>query len=175
VTLANNTTQAYGTIGLNDSGGQMNEFTGYTKWTFQMIPLTSTVPSGFQVAILGTVSPWAYLTWEAALAGYAPAAWIASNNQPAPQLQGLGNGRTLPVPIARQGYSNASGFIPGCNPWEWVLLPGPSDSSGTGVIANPMTTNSPLFNCSLPLESVRAIVVAQGTAGTVRIVAEAVP
>jgi hypothetical protein len=176
VALANNTTQAYGTNGSNDSCGQMVEARNYTKWSFQLLPLSETLPTGFQVALLGTISPWAYLTWEMMLAGQGPAAVLAQRSQPPPQYPATPAGRTIPLPTAYPGFSNAAGFFPGIQPWEWFLLPGPSEQSGAGGAANPLTTNAPFFTYTLgPIIAVRAIVVAQGTAGAVRVVASAVP
>lgn len=175
VTLANGTTQAYGTAGVNDSGGLMFEARNYTKWTFQLVPTSSTLPTGFQVALLGTTSPWAYLTWESALTGTAPSSYLAANAQPPPQYPGQPQGRTFPVPTAYPGVTNATGFFPGVQPWEWFLLPGPSETSSSGAMANPLTTTSPFFTCGLPVIAVRAVLVQAGTAGQVRVVCTAVP
>ena len=175
VTVANGTTQAYGTIGLNDSGGQMMEATGYTKWVFQLISTSSTLPVGYAVTILCSCSPTVQITWTAASHGVASAAYNASRRIAPPQISGLPNGVTLPLATAYQGISNASGFVPGVQPWEWHVMPGPSEQGGTGQIANPMTVASPFFIASFPVDAVRVVLSTIGSAGSIRVVAKAVP
>jgi hypothetical protein len=47
---------AYGTIGVNDSGGMMFYCAGFTKWTFQLIG-PGVNSAGVSVAIYGTLDP----------------------------------------------------------------------------------------------------------------------
>lgn len=59
---------------------------------------------------------------------------------------------------------------------SWRLLPGPSEASGTGGIANPMTDTTPLFQFKGTLIAVRAVVTAVNLpSGNVSVVVEATP
>jgi len=59
---------------------------------------------------------------------------------------------------------------------SWFVLPGPSEQSGTGTIANPMTPATPLFQFSGTLLAVRAVLTSvTAAAGSVQVAVEAVP
>jgi len=151
---------AYGTMGANESGGKMTEGIAFSKWVFHLVPLTSTALSGISVTVYGTISPFAYLTFQGVVV----------------------NGQT-PFPIVPQqgpnfapGYTNATGFVPGIPPWEWFPVPGPSEQGGTGNISNPLTASSPLLFSTLPLVAVRVVVTSALTgAGAARVYGFAVP
>jgi hypothetical protein len=49
-------TAAYGTIGLNDSGGLLHTLAGFTKWRFQIIGAGATT-AGYSISIYGTLDP----------------------------------------------------------------------------------------------------------------------
>lgn len=56
--------------------------------------------------------------------------------------------------------SGQDGWSSPCPASSWFALPGPSEQSGTGAIANPLTSTTPLLVVSLPLVAVRAVVTA---------------
>lgn len=59
---------------------------------------------------------------------------------------------------------------------SWFLLPGPSEQTGTGTIANPMTGTAPVFQFSGSLLAVRAVLTASATpAGSITVAVLAVP
>lgn len=62
---------------------------------------------------------------------------------------------------------------------SWRVLPGPSEQSGTGGIANPLTSTTPFFQYSGTLVAVRVVLTAVGTlAGsipTISVAVEATP
>lgn len=163
--LANQGLASYGTIGVNDSGGQMLEAIGYSKWGFQLVADSSTALSGFQVLLLGTLSPYAYLTWTNANQGQTP--YPTANT-------GTGVGKNW-LPTWQYGVTNNASFNPGVQPWEWVPIPGPSEQSGTGNIANPLTETTPLLFTTSPWVAVRAVVVATPTTGVARVYGFAIP
>jgi hypothetical protein len=148
---------------------------GFSKWRFQMVPLTSTVPTGFAVSIYGTISYTAYTTWENTMGPNpsAPAAWLAAQQQ-AGQAWSTQNFKNW-QPVSLPGISNAAGFVPGIQPWEWVLIEAPSENTGTGMVTNPMTPSAPLLVTTAHWMAVRAVLTTAGTAGAVRIVAQAIP
>jgi len=146
---------AYGTIGVNDSGGVAAEGRNYSKQTFTLIPVGSTALTNVQVAIYGTNSPDADQTFWNALQG------PGSHYNGGTRVYG---GSTA-VPIQPQGFTDAAGYYPGFPSAAWVLLPSPSEQSGTGPVANPLTPQAPLLVCSTPWQSVRAVVVS-ATNGT---------
>lgn len=152
-------TLAYGTMLLNDSGGQMFEGIAFSKWMFQLAQLGTTTLTGVSVTIYGTISPFAYSTWVNGNLGQTP--------YPT-QIAQAG-------PIAVPGVTNVAPYNPGVQPWEWFPIPGPSEQAGTGTIANPMTTTSPLLTTNIPLIAVRAVVTGAVTAGVARVYAFAIP
>jgi hypothetical protein len=150
---------AYGTLNVNDSGGQATEGIGYSKWVFHLVATDATALSSLSVTMLGTISPFAYSTFTGVMGG----------KTPTPQVPQVG-------PAYAPGYSNATGFVPGVAPWEWFIIPGPSEQSGTGNIANPLTAYTPLLYTSMPLVAVRAVVTSALTGnGTARVYGFAVP
>ena len=144
---------AYGTIGVNDSGGCAAEGRNFSKQTFTLIPVGSTALTNIQVAIFGTNSPDADQTFWNAMQG------------PGSMLGGGTYGGSTAVPISPQGFTNAAGYYPGFPSSGWVLIPAPSEQSGTGGVANPLTPQSPLLNSATVFQSVRAVVVS-ATNGT---------
>lgn len=59
---------------------------------------------------------------------------------------------------------------------SWFLLPAPSDQSGTGSDANPLTSTNPLLNVSRPLVAVRAVLTGvTAPAGSCQVIGFAVP
>lgn len=59
---------------------------------------------------------------------------------------------------------------------SWVKIPGPSEQSGTGSIANPMTAAVPLLYTSQPFAAIRAVLTGVAApSGTVRVVGFAIP
>lgn len=59
---------------------------------------------------------------------------------------------------------------------SWVILGGPSEQSGTGLIANPITATTPTFDFSGSLLAVRAVLTAVAApSGIFTVNAEAVP
>ena len=47
---------AYGTIGVNDSGGLLHYLAGFTKWRFQLTGPGASIP-GYAVSLYGTLDP----------------------------------------------------------------------------------------------------------------------
>jgi hypothetical protein len=162
---------AYGTIGQNDSGGQMVEAQGYSKWAIQLVPLNSTALVGFAFSIYISLSPNAYLTWEAVCQGATPYSVSPPSRLPNPPRQNI----ILPQPQYNLGFSNAAGFYPGTQPWEWVLAEAPSTQGGAGPTANPMTPTAPLLYINYPFEAIRVCLTTIGSAGACRLVAKAIP
>ena len=92
-------------------------------------------------------------------------------------------GTTDPVAYAQwrashdpQAYFNRVGGAPVLPPTSWVLLPGPSEQTGTGVVGNPLTSSAPFFQFSGAIVGVRAVLTASAAAaGTATIAVEAIP
>ena len=152
-----NPNTTYGTIGFNDSGGVCGEARNFKQWTFALEQATTSgALSNISVTLYGTVNPAAWQTW-----------WNA--------IQGRNNYGANP-PLAIQGITNAAGYVPGIPPQTWFPLPGPSEQSGTGGIANPITPVTPLLTVNMPLVLVRAVVTAASTpTGTFHVSCTAVP
>jgi hypothetical protein len=163
VTAVTTPLTGYGTMLSNDSGGQMLEAIGFSKWMFHLVALTSTALTGIGVTLYGTISPNAYNTFtNVNLYGQTP-----TPNSP---FIGAGTG-----PVAVSGINNNAAFSPGVQPWEWFAIPGPSEQAGTGTIANPLTSTQPLLFSTIPLVAVRAVVTSAATAGVGRVLAFAIP
>lgn len=58
---------------------------------------------------------------------------------------------------------------------SWFLLPGTAESTGTGVMTNPLVPATPFLYVSMPLIAVRAVLTTIGTGGSVNILAFAIP
>ena len=164
----------YGTIGYNDSGWQMTEAAGYTKWTIQLVPLSSTTLVGYAFSVYATISPNAYATFEGVQRGITPYPVIQVGTYPG---QPAGKQHVLiPQAQAQFGYGNAAlGFFPGIQPWECVLAPGPSEQGSTGPTANPITPSAPITQISGAFDAVRVVLTTIGSAGACRVVCKAVP
>lgn len=102
------------------------------------------------------------------------------------QKIGAGTGYTVTLlgtinPAAYQAYTNGGAGDPigtsAIPASDWFVLPGPSEQSGTGIIANPLTDTTPILTVSMPLVAVRAVLTAvSGTqSGVAQIVGFAVP
>lgn len=102
--------------------------------------------TGYSVSCYGTIDPVAYGIWR----------------------QSFNPGQAIPgVP------GSAKNSLPATS---WFLLPGPSEQTGTGGIANPLTGTSPLLTVSLPLLAVRVVLTGSATpVGGVSVAVEAVP
>jgi hypothetical protein len=136
------------------------EARGFTKWTFSLIQTGTVALAGYQVTILGTMDPNANQTWWYAVQGRTPSGVSALPAGGSPSQLG----------------SAALGYYPGIPTTSWFVLPGPSEQSGTGVIANPLTPANPVFTCNLPLNMVRAVVTANSAAtGSFNVAALAIP
>ena len=148
---------AYGTIsnaqgkalpGGNDSGLWGVAAKGFTKWVFQLLGGIT----GVSVTIYGTFDPNAYLVYTANAANDGPTTGTFYQ-------QGTTVGSTVSVPAS-----------------SWFALPGPSEASGTGGIANPLTSTTTLLVSSLPLVAVRAVVTTVATpTGNGSVIGFAVP
>jgi hypothetical protein len=121
-------TTGYGTIGVNDSGIQMLEAIGLTKWVFLLGGATNL--SGWSVTIYGTIDSVAYQAWQPA-------------NYSAAGLYGQSTGGPRGSTVVSAG--------------SWFVLPGPSEQGTTGSIGNPLTSTTPILTSSLPLVAVRAV------------------
>jgi hypothetical protein len=136
-----------------DSGIQMLSGAGFTKWVFQLAGpgANASGSAAFGVSLYGTVD-----------------AGILSQVYSNPAQVGGFN----PV----NAEANLT-MIPG---YDWFLLPGPSEQSGTGTMANPMVTSSTggtMLYVSMPLIAVRAVLTTAPTTGTapLRVLGFAVP
>jgi hypothetical protein len=107
---------------------------GFSKWVFQMLG-PGAAAAGYSVTILGTIDPGI----------------LASVNMMT-QPNTFGSGSDL---------AGNRTVIPATS---WFALPGPSEQSGTGTIANPMVSGTTtVFICALPLVAVRAVLTTIGT------------
>jgi hypothetical protein len=132
----------------NDSGVFGCAAMAFTKWAFQLLGNTA----GISVSLYGTLDYNAYLVYTAnsGVEGYTTGSQYLA-------------GTVIRAPVSVPASS-------------WFLLPGPSEQSGTGSIANPLTGAVPVFTCSLPLVAVRAVVTASaGPSGQGSVIAFAVP
>lgn len=143
------------TIG-TDSGVQMLTAVGFTKWTFAIIGpgAYAAATAAFNIAIYGTI--------DQSLLGqsYATASTTSST----------------------QGHDpNFTASLTAVNVNSWFLLPGVSESTGTGTITNPLTTSATgpnILVVSMPLVAVRAVLYSTApTTGTapITVVGFAVP
>jgi hypothetical protein len=157
-------TATYGTIGVNDSGGWCGEGRGFSKGSFQLIPIGSGLV-GVTVQLFVCTSPDAWQTWWNAIQG------------PGSPFSGRPYGGPSAVNLPVQGFTNAAaGYVPGVDPQAWTPMPGPSEQGGTGGIANPLTTTTPFLVTSFPKGAVRAVVTAvAGGAGRFSVSAELIP
>jgi len=134
--------------GGNDSGLWGCAAMGFTKWVFQLLGTLT----GVSVTIYGTIDPNAYLVYTANAANDGPTTGTL-------YIPGTALGQAVSVPAS-----------------SWFALPGPSEASGTGGIANPLTATTTLLVSSLPLVAVRAVVTtAAAVTGTGSVVGFAVP
>ena len=75
-----------------------------------------------------------------------------------------------------QAYAGRVGGAPTLPASSWFLIDAPSAQTGTGSIANPMTSTSPLMQYKEPLIAVRAVLTASSAAsGTVNVNVLATP
>lgn len=110
----------------------MIEAIGLKTIMFQLVgPGAAT--AGYSVTAFGTIDPAAYdLAW-----GFA-----GDPNTNRPAVKAVGKGAT------------------GLPTTSWVVLPGPAEQAGTGVMGNPMVTGqSPILKVDLPLVAVRVVAV----------------
>lgn len=137
---------AYGTLGVNDSGAFVTPI-GLQTYTFQIIqpplgtpaPTGAVAPTGYEVTIFGTIDPIAYQAYE--LNGGSDAfTSVTGTNGPLYAV-------TLAVPAT-----------------SWAPLPGPSEQTGTGTSANPMTATGMFFQAKIALVAVRAVLTAVNSA-----------
>lgn len=129
------------TVG-TDSGIQMLQAAGYTKWTFQLVGpgVTAATTAAFSISIYGTIDP----------------------NILQQSYQTAGN---YPSSVGKDPSFTAS--LTAIPATSWFLLPGPSEQTGTGSITNPLTTAAAgptILTASMPLVAVRAVLT--GTAPT---------
>lgn len=75
------------------------------------------------------------------------------------------------------GSPTAAADIVTAFPNSWQQAPGPSEQTGTGAIANPMTANVPFFQFKGSVEAIRVVAAASGgvATGAFRVAAMAVP
>jgi hypothetical protein len=156
----------YGTIGQNDSGWWAVEAKSFTRWMFKLEQFGATTLTGIAVTIYAAISPNVLQTYRNALLGPR----TQSGPWP-PPMSGQNEGQSLyggpgaGVVVKPYGMSNATGFVPGIQPWDGFILDAPSQQSGTGQVANPMTPQAPILVSSWPLIAVRAVVTSDLTAG----------
>jgi hypothetical protein len=134
--------------GGNDSGVWGCAAMGFTKWVFQLLGNLT----GISVTLYGTIDPNAYLVYTAnsGVDGFTTGSLYLGG---APQRSAVA------VPAS-----------------SWFVLPGPSEQTGTGSIANPLTSTTPLFVASMPLVAVRAVVTTStAAAGNGSVIGFAVP
>lgn len=129
----------------------MAEGIGMKTWQFQMIGAGATA-SGYTVTLYGTFDPAAYNLYYR-LGQYAP-------NLVAPNTTGRG-----------------SVLLPSTS---WIILPGASEQSGTGLSQNPMTSGSGGFTSqvlvvSLALVAVRAVASVATPTGDIQVLGFAIP
>lgn len=129
----------YGTIGWNDSGARLFSFRGFTKPSFQICPQPPQYP------------------------------YSSNNTTLLPNGWGISVYYTLDKTLNTiQNNSNKSGGISLDGSTQlpigsWILLPGPSDQSGTGVDANPMLSGTnPILSASRAAAAFRVVVTSVG-------------
>ena len=118
-----------------DSGIQMVEAIGCKEFTFQIIG-PGAASTGYSITCYGTVDQAAYAY------GKAPGQTtvVYPNTAQQSTIVGQGKGSTALATTS------------------WVVLPGPSEQSGTGVMGNPMLSGSAqILKVSLTLVAVRCV------------------
>ena len=128
-------------VGL-DSGIQMTEAIGCKEFTFQLVGPGANA-AGYSVTCYGTTDQAAYAYGKAVNPSQPT---IVYPNTPAQQtIYGQGKGSTA-LPIT-----------------SWVVLPGPSEQSGTGVMGNPMVSGSAqILKVTLLLVAIRVVATLTG-------------
>ncbi len=100
------------------------------------------------------------------------------------QLVGGGTGYSVSVygtidPTAYLSYTQhygSDGFEGSVPATSSGLLPAPSEQSGTGNMANPLTSTALFLYCNMPLVAVRAVLTASATpTGSVSLIGFAIP
>lgn len=91
----------YGTIGVNDSGLQLCEAQGFTKWTFQLLG----GGTGYSVSLYGTSDPVAIGQWRASFNPQAPKYTLPASSW-----------FLLPGPAEQTGTGTIANPMTGTNP-----------------------------------------------------------
>lgn len=163
---------SYGTIGFNDSGWCFSEGAKFSKVTFTLEPVGGSTVTGVAISIYGSNSPIIRATWWNALQGPRTAASTVPSIAAGNSLYG-GPGAVQNLPL--QGMTNAAGYVPGIPPTHGVLIPGPTEQSGTGGIANPITVAIPILSTFVPFSAWRAVVTTAQTGGTFNLAIQGIP
>jgi hypothetical protein len=132
-------------------------------------------------AVAGTVDSGAigieaalYQSWSFSIVNDAAATAALANCSVI--IYGSNDRRILDYWRANVGNPNLPANIVTAFPNSWVQLPGPSEQSGTGSSANPMTETAPFFLFKGSLIAVRAVLAMNASlTGSVRVTAEAGP
>jgi hypothetical protein len=78
--------------------------------------------------------------------------------------------------LGSAAFPGNPGFVPTLPASSWVLLPAPSDQTGTGPVANPLTDASPMMQYSGTLTGIRVVLTTKtSAAGLAQVVIEAAP
>ena len=79
--------------------------------------------------------------------------------------------------LGQAAFPGNPGYVPSLPASSWFLLPAPSEQSGTGSVANPISDSSPLLQYSGTITGIRVVLTAKtaGATGLSQVVIEATP
>ena len=172
----------YGSVGSTqnmwtgaDSGAQGMAWAYSKDWVFHAIQIGAVAPSGYTIAVYGTVDPRVMLpasVYDRDFSGGASAGLNGSSTYGRlDSVTATGRDGALRLPIAQHVQNGDVGL----NANSWVQMPSPSDQGAIVVDYNPITAVGQMLYTKRPLLAVRVVLTASaGAVGSLAIAVTAV-